>query len=146
MTAYAFKAPLWQRLLVVVSTIPITIFMNGFRIGVTGVLVAAYGPEHAEGALHFFEGWVVFLMCLAALALVVSAFCFFRKPKLHPLDAISSPDFKPIAPSQNSNTPKWIYASLIGLTVVTIGASQSLHDRLVDRARASAICDLAARA
>ena len=56
MAAYMYKGPLWQRATIVLATIPITILMNSFRIAVTGALVAAYGSEHAEGALHFFEG------------------------------------------------------------------------------------------
>jgi hypothetical protein len=32
-----------------------------------GVLVNRYGIEHAEGFLHFFEGWVIFLACIGIL-------------------------------------------------------------------------------
>ncbi|MFM8331389.1 MAG: exosortase/archaeosortase family protein, partial [Candidatus Methylumidiphilus sp.] len=38
MCAYFFKAPLWQRAIVFVSSIPITIIMNSVRIGLIGVL------------------------------------------------------------------------------------------------------------
>jgi exosortase D (VPLPA-CTERM-specific) len=34
---------------------------------VIGVLVNSYGNEQAEGFLHFFEGWVVFIICLIIL-------------------------------------------------------------------------------
>ncbi len=65
--AYLFKAPLWQRVLVFLSTIPITVFMNSFRIGVIGVLVDRWGTEQAEGFLHDFEGWVIFMACVTIL-------------------------------------------------------------------------------
>ena len=68
MAAYLFHARLWQRTLVVLSSIPIAIGMNGFRIGMVGVLVDRWGAGMAEGALHFFEGWVIFLACSALLA------------------------------------------------------------------------------
>jgi len=65
--AYIFKAPWWQRLIVFLSVLPITVVMNSFRIGVIGVSVNRFGSALAEGFLHFFEGWVVFMLCLATL-------------------------------------------------------------------------------
>jgi len=67
LAAYLFHAPLWQRGLVLLSSIPIAIGMNGFRIGVVGILVDRWGTQMAEGVLHFFEGWVIFLVCAALL-------------------------------------------------------------------------------
>lgn len=65
--AYLFKGPFWQKLLIFLSSMPLTIFMNSFRIGVIGVLVDNWGTEMAEGFLHDFEGWAVFLLCMALL-------------------------------------------------------------------------------
>ena len=67
--AYLISGKSWVRALVFASTIPIAILMNSFRIGVIGVLVDHYGTEQATGFLHFFEGWVVFMICLALLTL-----------------------------------------------------------------------------
>lgn len=68
LAAYLFHAPFWQRALVFLSSIPIAIGMNGFRIGMVGLLVDRWGTQMAEGALHFFEGWVIFLACSILLA------------------------------------------------------------------------------
>lgn len=68
LAAYLFHAPLWQRLLVFLSSIPIAIGMNGFRIGLVGILVNRWGNQMAEGVLHLFEGWVIFLACSILLA------------------------------------------------------------------------------
>ena len=68
LAAYLFQGRMWQRILVFLSSIPIAIGMNGFRIGVVGFLVDRCGTAMAEGALHFFEGWVIFLACSALLA------------------------------------------------------------------------------
>jgi exosortase D (VPLPA-CTERM-specific) len=65
--AVLYQAPLWQRAVVFLSTIPITVLMNSVRIGVIGILVNAWGPEQAEGFLHDFEGWVVFMACVGIL-------------------------------------------------------------------------------
>ncbi len=58
--AYLFQAPMWKRAVVFVSSMPIAILLNGFRIGVIGVLVEWFGSGAAEGFLHLFEGWVIF--------------------------------------------------------------------------------------
>lgn len=70
--AYMFRAPFWQRALVFLSTIPITIVMNSFRIGMVGMLVDRYGIAAAEGFMHDFEGWAVFMACTAILLAEIS--------------------------------------------------------------------------
>ena len=67
LTAYLFHAPLWQRALIFLSTIPITILMNSFRIALVGVLGNYWGPQNADGFLHMFEGWSIFVACAGLL-------------------------------------------------------------------------------
>ena len=71
LVAYLFNAPTWQRALVLLSSVPITILMNGFRIGMVGVTVDRWGPQAAEGTLHFFEGWLIFIASAFFLTLEV---------------------------------------------------------------------------
>jgi len=66
-TAYFFTGALWKKSIIFLSTIPITVLMNSFRIGAIGVTVEYWGQEMAEGFLHDFEGWVVFMSCIAIL-------------------------------------------------------------------------------
>jgi len=65
--AHFFNVPFWMRAITVVSTIPITVLMNSARIGLIGVSVEFWGRKMAEGVLHDFEGWVVFMTSLAVL-------------------------------------------------------------------------------
>jgi exosortase D (VPLPA-CTERM-specific) len=67
--AYFYKAALWKRVLLFVSSIPITILMNSFRIGMIGVMVDRWGIEMAEGFLHDFQGWVVFMTSVGIMLL-----------------------------------------------------------------------------
>ena len=67
LVAYLFKAPAWQRVVLFLSTIPITVVMNSIRIGLIGALVEHFGIGAAEGFLHYFEGWIIFVTCLAIL-------------------------------------------------------------------------------
>ncbi len=67
--AYLFKDKMWKRVVLVLSSIPISIVVNGFRIGMIGVLVEWYGQGAAEGFYHLFEGWVLFMASLGLLIL-----------------------------------------------------------------------------
>jgi exosortase D (VPLPA-CTERM-specific) len=65
--AYLFRGPTWIRWFLFLSTVPVTVLMNSLRIGVIGVLVDRFGIAQAEGFLHLFEGWVVFMACFFVL-------------------------------------------------------------------------------
>ena len=69
--AYLYQGSWWQRLIIVVSTAPITLLMNSIRIGVIGVLVEYWGIGMADGFLHYFEGWVIFVSCIGLLMLEI---------------------------------------------------------------------------
>lgn len=67
LAAILLKDAWWKRVVLVLSTLPITIAMNSARIGMIGVLVDSYGIGMAEGAQHMVEGFVVFGVCIAVL-------------------------------------------------------------------------------
>lgn len=87
--AYLLQASAWIRWTVFLATIPITIFMNSFRIGVTGIMVERWGMDHTEGFLHFFEGWVIFVFTLALLVLLAWVLLKLQPGKRGLLDSIS---------------------------------------------------------
>lgn len=70
--AYLFKDRMWKRVVLVLSSIPISILINGFRIGTIGVLVELYGKGAAEGFYHLFEGWVIFMASFGLLIMEVA--------------------------------------------------------------------------
>lgn len=72
--AYLYRGRIWQKGVLFLSTIPISVLMNCFRIGVIGILVEYQGNEAAEGFVHDFEGWVVFMACVGLLFLEVWLF------------------------------------------------------------------------
>jgi len=69
--AYFYQAAFWKRSVVFLATIPITILMNSFRIGAIGVMVDNWGISMAEGFLHDFEGWIIFMACSVILVLLI---------------------------------------------------------------------------
>jgi exosortase D (VPLPA-CTERM-specific) len=71
--AVLYRGPLWQKLVLLALAVPVAVAMNAVRIGIIGILVDRFGVAQAEGFLHVFEGWVVFLSCLAILFLLAKA-------------------------------------------------------------------------
>jgi len=65
--AFIYRAPLWTRLAIVAVTAPLAIVLNSLRIALTGLFVHFGSPALTEGFMHLFEGWVIFLLALAAL-------------------------------------------------------------------------------
>jgi exosortase D (VPLPA-CTERM-specific) len=70
MIAYLYRGELWKRVLIFLLSIPITVLMNSIRIGFIGITVEYWGKRMAEGLLHDFEGWLVFMFSVAAVLLV----------------------------------------------------------------------------
>ena len=65
-----YRGPLWHKIALLLAAAPLTVLMNSVRIAAIGYLVNSYGIGQAEGFLHFFEGWVVFLICVGLLFLM----------------------------------------------------------------------------
>lgn len=65
----------WLRVLLVAAAVPIAMALNGLRIFITGFLVYFVDPALGEGALHYTEGWFMFVvafMVLGAMAWVLT--------------------------------------------------------------------------
>ncbi len=65
--AVLYRGPRWIKAVLLLSAIPLAVAMNAVRIGIIGILVDRYGIAQAEGFLHVFEGWAIFLACIAIL-------------------------------------------------------------------------------
>ncbi len=65
--AYFYKGALWKRVALFLSSIPITVLMNSLRVGIIGVTVEHWGIGMAEGFLHEFQGWMIFIVCAALM-------------------------------------------------------------------------------
>jgi exosortase len=57
----------WVRYLLVVLMVPIAIFSNAIRITGAGIMAHRYGAAGAEGFLHEFSGWLIFVIALVLL-------------------------------------------------------------------------------
>lgn len=121
--AYFFSVAYWKRAIIVISSIPITIFMNSFRIGVIGVLVEYGGIEQAQGFLHDFEGWVVFMFSIGLILLEMWLILILSKDK-RPFDEVFGIYFPAeIAENAQVNTRKTNNTLIIALIVLIISAA-----------------------
>ena len=122
-TAYFYKTEMWKRSLVILSTIPITVLMNSFRIGVIGVTVEYWGQKMAEGFLHDFEGWAVFMACTGVLfieMLIMTSIGKDRRP-LREIFVIYIPEKTPDGvKAQARKLPKPYIGVAFLLVVVTV--------------------------
>jgi exosortase D (VPLPA-CTERM-specific) len=121
LAAYFFRAPFWQRALVFLSTIPITVVMNSVRIAVIGMLVERWGTDMAEGFLHFFEGWVIFMAC--ALLLLGEVWLLARMSGRRLGDVLAAPEVRasPVKPRRRPGPPVAALAlSAVAAVAVTI--------------------------
>ena len=82
LAAYLYKARFWKKAIVVFSAGPLTILTNSFRIAVTAVLVDKFGNQMAEGFIHQFEGWFIFLAAVFLLGIEIFILEGFRWPNL----------------------------------------------------------------
>ncbi len=123
--AYFFQAAFWKRALLFLSSIPITIFMNSFRIGVIGVLVAHYGIRQAEGFLHDFEGWVIFMASTAVMLLEIVVLSKIGRDSRpwREIFGIDLPVGRAIGTSSFSPLPSTMWIACAVLAIAAIGGS-----------------------
>ncbi len=136
--ALLYRGPLWHKLVLLLSAVPLTILMNSVRIGIIGILVDSYGIAAAEGFLHFFEGWVIFLICIAILftmAIALQRLSPNPKPLAEAID-LDTHGFVPILAEILSIRPSraLAVATLLTVTVSAAWALQPTSDiRQIDR-------------
>lgn len=61
------ERPLWERVVIVASSIPIALAVNVIRITVTGILYVTTSEQIAEAVFHDLAGWVMMPMALGLL-------------------------------------------------------------------------------
>jgi len=129
--AFFFKAAFWKRALVFLSSLPIAVLMNSFRVGVIGILVEYRGPSMAEGFLHDFEGWAIFMACTAILIGEVWALTRISKdPRpLREVFGVTFPEPLPAGTSLRERTLPREFWVVGGLLMIAAGLSLSLEKR-----------------
>lgn len=74
MLAYFLPFRWMVRVAFVLTTVPIAIIANAFRVGGTGILATYFGDKAAQGFFHTFSGWLVFVFAFFVLLGEVALF------------------------------------------------------------------------
>jgi len=86
--AVLFRGSMTHKAILLLSAAPISVLMNSVRIALAGVIVQYAGVEHVEGFSHFFEGWVIFLLCVLILFALARFLLLFRPGRPSLVDAM----------------------------------------------------------
>lgn len=104
--ALVIGRPLWQKIAVVASAVPIALVVNVLRITVTGILHETAGSEAAQAVFHDLAGWLMMPVALLLLGLELTFFAHLfiapsaaglrstgpaRKPRMTPPGAARPP-------------------------------------------------------
>ena len=124
--AYFFTGAFWKKVIIFLTTIPITILMNSFRIGVIGIMVEYWGIEMAEGFLHDFEGWAVFMGCIGLLVLEMWVLASIGKDKLPLRDAFGL-DFPEPSPKGHKEVKRKVSKSFYISLIIIVFVAGTVH-------------------
>ncbi|MHB8813053.1 MAG: VPLPA-CTERM-specific exosortase XrtD [Steroidobacteraceae bacterium] len=130
--AYFFRAPFWKRAALFVASVPIAILMNSLRIGLVGVSVAYWGQKMAEGVLHYFEGWVVFMISTGLLLAFAAALVRLGQPPLRLRDVMML-DMGPAPAARLAHRARTLPAPFLAATALAIIAAvlaTQVHERI----------------
>ena len=86
--AVLYRGPISHKAVLLLAAVPITVVMNSVRIAFAGWLVNVWGLETLEGFTHFFEGWVIFMICVVLLFMLARIMLIFHPQKLGLVDAL----------------------------------------------------------
>ena len=131
--AYYYRAAFWKRVLLVLSTVPISIVTNSLRIASVGILYQFWGAAAAEGFFHDFSGWFIFM---AGMAILVAEMWImkkvFRETRVGSQESVVSSQEKDVAPSPEK-VPGFLrpYQSLAAIAVLlaTVAVAQTVDFR-----------------
>ncbi|NPV04869.1 MAG: VPLPA-CTERM-specific exosortase XrtD [Syntrophaceae bacterium] len=130
--AYFYRAAIWKKVVLVLSVLPLTIFMNSLRIAATGILYRSMGAAAAEGFFHGFSGWLVYMFALACLLLEM--YVLNKLPGSAPArrDADEKAPVRMDAPARAraaSRIAQPQFMAVAGLLTLTLVASQGIEFR-----------------
>ena len=124
LVSYFYQAQLWKKIILIVSSVPLTIFSNSLRIALTGILSEKFGSAAVEGFFHDFEGWLIFMFTLFSLLLemwILKKVLRLPEQEAHVSlsDQEGEKELKSKAVGQHFSPPRFLVSVLmVGLTAI----------------------------
>lgn len=120
--AVLYRGPWWHKAILLISAAPITVLMNSVRIAIAGYIVNHYGVGWVEGFTHFFEGWVIFLICVALLFFLAWLLVFLNPAYASVVDALDL-DTDGLLPQIGRLRFTYPSAAMMGAAALSVGAA-----------------------
>ena len=76
---YVVERSIAVRWFLVLAMVPLAIVSNGTRVMITAIMANYIGPKAAEGFMHEFSGWVIFVVATILFLALHSLITFVRK-------------------------------------------------------------------
>jgi len=76
---YVVERSVAVRWLLVIAMVPLAIVSNGTRVMITAIMANYIGSKAAQGFMHEFSGWVIFVVATILFLLLHSLITFVRK-------------------------------------------------------------------
>ena len=67
LVGHFYGRKLWRRVILLLLVVPVSIFLNAFRIWITGMLTVKGHEELAQSFFHDFSGWLIFMLATGIL-------------------------------------------------------------------------------
>ncbi len=128
--AYLYRAATWKRLIIFLSSVPLTIGMNSLRIALIGVTVDKWGIAMAQGVLHEMEGWTIFLICALMLMLEVYVLRRIGRPGEFRFHYLSLPQRIPFS-ERSRVAPSGIMALTLAMVIGFVANTGAFSNRAV---------------
>ena len=145
---YFFKDHIWKRVVLLLSSVPLAIVTNSFRIAMTAILYKHFGPKVANGFFHEFSGLLIFAICIPALLIEMKVL-----EKLPPVRAKKNADSKETDKKASGNNPGcdqkkaskhvWLFQPMFIVTVILLGTTLAISRTVDFREKIPAKKDLA---
>jgi exosortase len=90
--AYGYFAErnLYVQILLVLAMVPLAVASNGFRVVGTALLTHYWGPKTADGFLHSFSGWVIFIVAASLLLMLHGFINVIRRAQCRKLEGVAA--------------------------------------------------------
>jgi exosortase D (VPLPA-CTERM-specific) len=119
LAAYMLRDRWWKRAALFVSAVPIAMALNIARIIIVGVTVEFWGIGMAEGFLHGFEGWAIFMAC----AMLLLAEIWLLRRVLPMPDSRFRLEYLSLAPPIGREVPRSLRPqAMAGTAIILAGA------------------------
>ncbi|WP_374303243.1 VPLPA-CTERM-specific exosortase XrtD [Paracoccus sp. (in: a-proteobacteria)] len=128
--AVLYQGPKWHKAVLLLAAVPITVFMNSVRIAMAGIIANVYGIEWLEGFTHFFEGWVIFIICIVLLFGLARLMLLFHPGRPRLADALDLDTSGLMAQASRIRLvrPSAAMAAAAALGLVALGAWQLMPE------------------